>query len=168
MSSEVDPAGAIFSPCNRYRYTLWRRWLTGTGTCVFVMLNPSTADASHDDPTVRRCIGFAKAWGFRELEVVNLFALRATDPREIYTACDPIGRDNTWILMTQCKLASFIVAAWGAHGEYQGRGAEVLRRLKEAGLTVHELGRTKAGHPKHPLYLSASTLPKPIPDGSSS
>ncbi len=118
------------------------------------MLNPSTADAETDDPTIRRCIGFARKWGFQELQVGNLFAWRATDPRELKQALDPVGPENDRHLMTMSGCADVVIAAWGARGNYRNRAAEVLDLLEG---TVYHLGLTKQGHPKHPLYLRADT-----------
>ncbi len=143
---------AILSPCGRYRYSLTRTFFTGRGRVLFVMLNPSTADAEIDDPTIRRCIGFARRWGFQELAVANLFAWRATDPRELRQAVDPVGPENDRHLMRLSGCADAVIAAWGARGNYHNRAAEVLGLLEGA---IEHLGLTKQGHPKHPLYLRA-------------
>ena len=124
----------------------------GEGTVLFVMLNPSTADAETDDPTIRRCAGFARRWGFRELAVANLFALRATNPRELWRASDPVGPENDQHLVEMSSRADAVIAAWGAHGVYRNREQHVLRLLNG---TVEYLGLTKQGHPRHPLYLRA-------------
>ena len=156
---------AVFSSCGRYRYSLTRKFFMGKGTVLFVMLNPSTADAETDDPTIRRCIGFARRWGFQELEVGNLFAWRATDPKELRQAEDPIGPENDRHLMHMSGAADAVIAAWGAHGAYQNRGRQVEGMLEG---TVEHLGLTKQGHPKHPLYLradAARTLIRPAVEG---
>lgn len=152
--AEAMQRGADISPCGRYRYTLWRKWGPG-GTVQFVGLNPSTADATLDDPTIRRCIGFARAWGFGGLMMTNLFAWRATDPRDMKAAADPVGPDNNGTLSAAYLNASLTVAAWGAHGTYLGRDAVVRRMLPR----LHYLRLTKDGHPGHPLYLPASLRP---------
>lgn len=130
--------------------------------CVtFVMLNPSTADAFIVDPTVRRCIGFARAWGADVLQVVNLFALRATDPGELYGQRE-IGDDRIADeeIRNACVCARPIVAAWGVHGAYRARGRWVRERLEAAGHELEHLGLTKDRHPRHPLYLKATTQPE--------
>ncbi len=155
------PNDAIFSEDGRYRYTLRRTGLGGDGQCLFIMLNPSTADAETDDPTIRRCTSFAKAWGFSQLWVGNLFAYRATDPKELLTVDDPVGPDNDRYLMDLAMSANLVVCAWG-NGEMPvkgRRGQGVLTELVWEGLTIHHLGMTKSGRPKHPLYLKASTIP---------
>lgn len=140
---------AVFSPCRRYRYRLGREWPTGEGEVLFVMLNPSTADAWVDDSTIRRCIGFAQRWGFQRLAVGNLFAWRATDPAELREASDPVGPENDYHLTEMSMAAEVTIAAWGGHGSYRDRWREVLPFLCD----VEHLGLTKGGHPKHPLYL---------------
>ena len=154
-------SGASFSPCRTYRYALWRNWgglLPGAnGYAMFVGLNPSTADETEDDPTIRRCIGFAKAWGYAGLCMTNLFAFRATDPRVMKAATDPVGEDNDWTLQITAETAGVVVAAWGAHGTHMGRADAVRRMLP----SLHYLRLTKDGHPGHPLYLPASLRPVP-------
>lgn len=143
--------GAVFSPCGRYRYRLSREFIVGDGSVLFIMLNPSTADAERDDPSVRRCLGFARRWGFKELLVGNLFAWRATMPRELRRANEPIGPDNDLHLAEMAWQANVIIAAWGTHGAYQGRDKEVARLLRKH--WVEHLGLTAGGQPRHPLYL---------------
>lgn len=156
MTTALFPSGsaARFSQCGRYRYTLSRRWGDGE-LCAFVMLNPSTATAELDDPTIRRCINFAKSWGFAGLEVRNIFALRATNPRELYKVADPIGPDNNAAIIELADLP-LIVAAWGVHGIYHGRGDDV-RRLLLPKANWKCLRKTAQGHPGHPLYVPAWT-----------
>jgi hypothetical protein len=145
---------AYISECGKYRYWLSRDWDDSLSTICFVMLNPSTADADVDDPTIRRCIGFAKAWGFGGLEVRNLFAFRATDPDTLPRVADPVGPEGNDYLVG-AKALSTVVCAWGNKGALMGRNAQALRLL--TGKPLHCLGVTNAGHPKHPLYLAAST-----------
>lgn len=152
---------AIFSPCRRYRYSLWRNW-RGLGLlpdensyAMFVGLNPSTADEQNDDPTIRRCIAFAKAWGFDGLCMTNLFAFRATKPADMMAEADPIGEDNDRTLIELAQGAGVVVAAWGVHGTHRGRAAEVVKMLPN----LHYLMLTKDGHPGHPLYLPKTLLP---------
>jgi hypothetical protein len=159
--TDVLSRSAELSPCGRYRYLLTRTLATGAGTCLFVMLNPSTADHAVDDQTIRQCIGFTAAWGFRRLEVVNLFAWRATLPWDMLAAIDPIGPSgDDWILRA-ARDAGRIVCAWGEHGRYRGRGEAVRHLLRTDGRALHHLGLTK-GHqqPRHPLYLARETAPK--------
>ncbi len=155
MNLPASDRGAAFSPCGRYRYGLWRRWGAGQAA-LFIGLNPSTADAEIDDPTVRRCMRFARDWGYAGLLVANLFGLRSTDPRGLRGLRDPIGPDNdAWIARYQ-EQAGLVVAAWGAGGALNGRDRAVLAMLK----TPRCLGKTKAGAPRHPLYIAASTRPR--------
>ena len=152
---------AEISPDGRYRYLLGRRWSSGP-RATFIMLNPSTADAAQDDPTIRRCIGFARGWGLGAMQVVNLYALRATDPAALWRAQDPVGPYNDAILAA-CALAhqdAPLVAAWGANARHD-RVAAVLRLPGMDRLTT--LGVTKAGHPRHPLYLPATAVLRPWP-----
>jgi hypothetical protein len=145
----------------RYRYRLWREWGEGPRVC-FVMLNPSTADAEQDDPTIRRCIGFAKVLGAGSLDVVNLYALRATDPREIARDAAPVGPANNTYIDEAARRAEMVICAWGAHSHARDRAATVLGILRRAGVKPMCLRRTKAGHPAHPLYLPASARPFPL------
>jgi len=140
---------ALFSPCGRFRYLLSRRWDTGRGTVLWIMLNPSTADAERDDPTIRRCIGFSRLWGFGAMEAVNLFALRATDPRELGRADDPVGPLNDRHIADAAAGAAAVIAAWGAHPLAASRTGEVRPLLPGS---VRCLGRTASGAPRHPLY----------------
>lgn len=151
-------SGAILDPTGAYRYRLWRRW--GDERLVtFIMLNPSTADASVDDPTIRRCIGFAKAWGHGGLNVVNLFAYRATNPRALLTALDPVGPENNQHILSLACEGTRLVAAWGANSAAQGsQGRNVRWMLAE--FTLWHIGLTKDGHPRHPLYVRADTQPE--------
>lgn len=149
----------VISEDGRYRYTLERKWMTGEGTCLFVMLNPSTADASEDDPTIRRCIGFAQRWGYQRLAVGNLYAYRATDPAKLLEV-DPLvaigPRDDFW-LEALSRRAKRVVVAWGANGVALSRAPEVVRRLLERHPAVYCLGTTQNGAPRHPLYVKGDT-----------
>jgi hypothetical protein len=164
-----DYTGAFFSPCERYRYGLWRSVnLAGAGVAVFVMLNPSTANSTTDDPTIRRCSGFARAWGYRMLRVVNLYALRATHPRELGFAdgqrrslFDAIGQDNDSWIRSAVRDANIVIAAWGNHGYAASRDREVLTLLADRDLRC--IGRNKSGSPKHPLYVPKSAQPEAFP-----
>lgn len=141
-----------------YRYTLTRLIQldfdqVSKGVVVFVMLNPSTADDQKDDPTIRRCKGFARTWGYSTLRVVNLFAARATKPADLETMPDPVGPGNDEVLVAETAIADLVVAAWGTHGGFRGRADEVLRRMDRVQWWC--LGVTKNGYPRHPLYVAA-------------
>lgn len=161
--SLASPGGAIISECGAYRYRLHRRWLGGEGFALFVMLNPSTADASADDPTIRRCIDFAKRWGRCGIIVINLFAYRATSPANLVKAVDPVGPENdNIILSTAVRFRNWpshlqVVFAWGAHAKTAERATAVHKIFEHYGLAPMCLGTTKAGHPRHPLYVPSST-----------
>jgi hypothetical protein len=150
-------SGAHFSNCRVWRWALWRVWNPGPtvanpGRIVsFIGLNPSTADETVDDPTIRRCIGFARDWGFDGLFMLNLFGFRATDPAEMKAAADPVGKLNDDVLRYRTRQSALVVAAWGVHGDFNGRAQHVIDLLMSQPLMC--LGRTKDGHPKHPLYL---------------
>ena len=148
---------ASFSPCRTWRYSLARELApqTGEGTVVFIGLNPSTADESRDDPTIRRCIGFARRWGFARLEVLNLFAFRTAKPAALLAADDPVGPENDSTIAEVLGGADLVICAWGAFPN-SGRAADVLPLVA----APHCLGTTKNGSPRHPLYLPASTEPR--------
>lgn len=156
-------ASAHLSADGRYRYTLERRWAPAP-SALFVMLNPSTADAQLDDPTIRRCRGFALALGAGGLTVVNLYAYRATNPADLWTVEDPIGPDNDDTLLTNVRghveAEAPVIAAWGAHGR-PARVAHVLDLLGDLAGQLTALGVTSHGAPRHPLYLPAATRPAP-------
>lgn len=152
--SEAMHRAACLSSCRRYRYALRRRWGPGA-SAMLIGLNPSTADKTQDDPTIRRCIGFARAWGFDALCTVNLFAYRATDPADMKKAADPVGDINDATLLDAAKEAGVVVAAWGAYGTYRGRDAQVRSMLPH----LHYLRLTKDEHPGHPLYFPANLRP---------
>lgn len=157
-TSLLGDASAVFSACDRYRYRLTRHWEPDGPTVAFVMLNPSTADEMVADPTVRRCIGFAKREGAGQLVVVNLFALRSTDPAQLARADDPIGPGNDQHILTAARDASLVVAAWGAHPAAADRADDVRAMLTAIGHPLYRIGPpTKDGHPRHPLYLNAET-----------
>lgn len=140
-----------------YRYLLGRSWAgltTPPARVCWIMLNPSTADASQDDPTIRRVRGFTSLWGFNGFTVVNLYALRSTDPAALRSHPDPVGPDNDAMLMRAVNAATFVVLAWGANAE-QERAKCVMTRLRERNNVFH-LGLTKSGQPRHPLYVKAS------------
>lgn len=152
---------AVFSVCRDYRYLLERDVdpLLGGGTVAFVLLNPSTADETTDDPTLRRCIGFARRLGYAHLSVVNLFAWRTSDPLDLPRAADPVGPENDYWIELACRSADIVVAGWGVHGSWRERDREVAGMLKP--LELRCLGRTRDGAPKHPLYLLGLTPLEP-------
>lgn len=154
---------AMISGDGLYRYLLTRDWDRELPKLGFIMLNPSTADGREDDPTIRRCLGFARSWGFGSIAVGNLFALRATKPIELTKAEYPIGPVNeTWIDAV-VRESELVIAAWGSHPFAAVRAKHVGKRLADQ---LSCLGVTKAGHPKHPLYLRADTQPIPFdPEG---
>ncbi len=156
MSIEQPPGGAVISTDGKYRYELWRRWdslLNKRRVCRFIMLNPSTADQTTDDATIRKCRSFAAQWGYTVLVVHNLFALRATDPAELRKAADPVGEATNAYLECFKDEYEITVAAWGAHGGLLGRDQIAKQLLRNAGVQVFCLGLTKNGQPRHPLYL---------------
>jgi len=147
-------SGAVFSPCGQYRYLLWRDARPDEAFTAFAMLNPSTADASADDATIRRCRSFARRVpGCDALLVWNLFAFRATRPADLKRAADPVGPLNDAVIEFAGVLAGQTIAAWGTHGGYLDRDRAVLCRCIAAGIDLHALDLSLAGHPKHPLYL---------------
>jgi len=159
-------AGARMSACGHYRYALWRLWDFGLPSIVWVMLNPSTADATRDDPTIRRCVGFARRWGLGGVYVVNLFAWRATDPAEIRrrraSGHDVVGPEND-AAIAEYSTERPVVAAWGAHGGLGDRDRQVIRLLHPASLFA--LSTTNEGYPRHPLYLPGDLALRPFPAG---
>ncbi len=164
LFSEAHTCGAgIDGP---YRYDLWRTWNPSPrpSICAWVMLNPSTADASEDDPTIRRCVAYAKTWGYDGLVVRNLFALRATDPRDLLNADDPVGRDNDTWLSTRLHGVDRVVVAWGT-GRYPRLAGERWRHVAAllAPLRPVCLRVAKDGQPVHPLYQRADLIPTPWP-----
>lgn len=152
--------GAFLSDCRNYRWALWRTWDSDLPHCVFIGLNPSTADEIQDDPTIRRCKGFAKSWDFGGLIMVNAFGYRATDPKEMKRAEDPIGKENDRIVREICNAViekgGMIVAAWGSHCS-EKRESEFCKLIHQP---IYCLGKTKKGQPKHPLYLKSDTKPE--------
>lgn len=165
---------AEFSRCNRYRYVLRRDWEDSLfrgayrdQRVTWVMLNPSTADASVDDPTIRRCIGFSRAWGYGRLSVVNLFAFRTPYPSILFKAAEPIGDvpgRNDEVILSEARDAGLVVAAWGAVGQTvlrdRARAVDALLTHPPNELTLHCLGTTKYGDPRHPLMVVGDAMPQ--------
>lgn len=148
-------SSAVISECGLYRYSLTREWDASLPRAAWCMLNPSTADALIDDPTIRRVIGLSKSWGFGSVEVVNLFAFRATDPKAMRASWQPIGPMNDTFIKTAADVCGAFIAAWGASGTHRSRAWEVLRLIE--GIPVWCCGMTKGGQPKHPLYVHSMT-----------
>lgn len=128
---------------------------------MFVMLNPSKATETANDPTVGRCEARAKALGFGAFQVTNLFSLRETDPHAMRRHLAPVGDGTDQALLDGAAWADMTIAAWGVHGVHQGRNDVVTALFCAAGLPLHCLGLTKGGHPRHPLYLPYSAQPEP-------
>jgi hypothetical protein len=147
---------ALFSDCKRYRYTLVRQWSHGPKSIAFIGLNPSTADEIKNDPTVAKCIRWAKKWGYNEMWMLNIFAIRSTDPKYLRMVADPIGFGNDTSISHITSKATTIVCCWGTGGEFLHRGYRVWHDLLNHSKT-YCLGYTKAGHPRHPLYMSNDT-----------
>lgn len=164
----------IFSEDRVYRYTLWREWdidlMTGCADdslnhqsyVQFIGLNPSTADETLDDPTIRRCIGFSKAWGYGAMCMTNLFAFRATDPKVMKSVENPVGEDNQHHLLDISSKAGVVIAAWGNHGTYRCMDLTVKQWLGSIGVQLMCLRKSKDGNPVHPLYLPKDLKPIPL------
>lgn len=154
------PSTAVYSDCEQYRYSLTRIWDDTGPRVTFIMLNPSTATEVQNDPTIHRCEQRARALGFGGFCAVNIFALRATDPRDMRAAADPEGPDNGQALLQAAAWADRIIAAWGVHGAHRDQGPATAAQLRAQGHQLYHLGLTRAGHPRHPLYLPYSAVPK--------
>ena len=144
---------SIFSKCNKYRYVLWRTWDNDKPKVMFIGLNPSTADAKRNDPTIRRCINFAKRWGFGGMYVCNLFAFKATHPNVLLANQNPVGNRNDYYLKKYLKQVPRVVVAWGNHGTHLNRHLEVMKFLEHP----YCLKINKSGQPTHPLYQKAES-----------
>ncbi len=153
--------GAILDVTEIYRYGLWRRWDEGAPAVGFVMLNPSRANATVNDPTIRRCMGFAQRWGYGGLEVGNLFAYRCARPVGLRQVTDPVGPDNDRHLLTLAHRVERIILAWGNGGSWGDRARDVLS-LFDDGAALYCLGITQQGQPRHPLYLRNHQLLLPF------
>ncbi len=149
---------ATFSDCRTYRYALWRLWDETKPYAMFIGLNPSTANETEDDPTIRRCINYASDWGYGGLCMTNLFAFRATVPKVMLSASDPVGAENDSWLQTLAQNAGVIVGAWGNDGGFRNRSSDVMGMLPE--MTC--LKQNKTGEPAHPLYQPRSATPVPF------
>lgn len=154
------PSTAVYSDCERYRYSLVRTWDEAGRKALFVMLNPSTATEVQNDPTVERCERRARALGFGAFCVTNIFAWRDTDPKKMRAAPDPVGPENDTVISEFALWADQIICAWGTHGEHLSRGPAVEALLRATERELYHLGLSKAGHPKHPLYISYEKQPE--------
>ena len=152
----IQNCGATFSPCRTWRYHLWRRWDWNTdGPLVgWILLNPSTAAEMANDPTINRCVRFAKDWGYAGLHIYNLFAFRATHPKNMKAAADPVGPQNDHVISTRTKECRELVVGWGMDGSFQGRASAVAQMLGNVPLLC--LGTNSDGSPTHPLYVPAN------------
>jgi hypothetical protein len=157
-----EKCAATFSPCRKYRYTLERELSGEQSTVNFVMLNPSTAGEFKNDPTVSRCISYARRWEFGQLVVTNIFAYRATLPADMKAVADPVGPENNGFLVSVAMAADLVVCAWGEHGAHLDRGAHVLDLLRKLEKPIHALRLNAGGQPAHPLYLPGSLDPIPL------
>jgi hypothetical protein len=147
---------AVFSQDRKYRYVLTRVWDKNKPMLVFVGLNPSIADETKDDPTIKKCIKFAQYWGYGGFYMLNLFAIVSTNPSVIYSAEDPIGKENDKMLAEYSSKVDKVVCAWGNNGSYQGRSKEVLDALKNK----FYIKLNANGEPAHPLFLKGDLKPQ--------
>lgn len=160
MVTPAFESGASFSADRVYRYALWRWWSASRNNPLVVIgFNPSTADENVDDPTIRRCIGYAKRWGHDGLVMLNLFAFRSTDPLGLRSTDDPVGPGNDETIRFHATGGGRVLCAWGAHPLAHERARSVVGLLAAAGVEVYCLDTTKDGHPSHPLYLSKDLEP---------
>lgn len=160
----MTEAGATFSPCRRWRYLLWRRWDAAKPVANFLMLNPSTADEVKLDPTCSRARDYAERWGYGALIVTNIFAFRNTNPNEMKAAKDPVGPGNDAAIIKAAKDSAIVVCAWGNHGAFRDRSAQVRNLLNKTQLHVLRLNAN--GEPAHPLYLPGILTPTSWADPS--
>ena len=155
---------ARYSDCERYRYDLTRTWDSSSPKALFVMLNPSTATELANDPTVERVERRARRMGFGAYRVCNLFAWRATKPKQLFAATTPVGLENNDVLVEACHWAVQIICGWGNHGAFGSRGAAVEALMRGTGHSLFHLGLTQQGHPRHPLYVPYSVAPAVWPE----
>ncbi len=153
---------AVYSACNRYRYSLTRIWNPDDRRFLYIMLNPSTATERANDPTIERCERRARMLGYGGFRVCNLFALRETDPSLLRRAQTPEGPDNRAQILVAVDWADDVLCAWGIHGAHRGQGQSVLKLLLASSKPLLALGVTSSGHPRHPLYVSYRSRPTPL------
>lgn len=159
--SETSVSTAVYSDCETYRYALTRTWDETLPRLGYVLLNPSKATEVQNDPTVERCERRARTLGYGAFRVTNIFGLRETDPHKMRRVADPTGPDNDTALTELGQWSDLIIAGWGTHGAHQGRGPVVEAVLRQTGCALHCFGLTKAGHPRHPLYVAYAQAPIP-------
>lgn len=151
---------AVYSDCDRYRYSLTACWDETAPRLLYVMLNPSKATELANDPTIERCERRARALGYGAFTAVNLFALRETSPARLKAARAPEGPENMGAIAGEADRADSILAAWGVHGAHLSQGERVEQILRASGKPLVTLGLTRDGHPRHPLYVSYATRPE--------
>jgi hypothetical protein len=156
----MTETGAVFSPCRRWRYLLWRCWDPARPVANFLMLNPSTADEFKLDPSCTRARNYAERWGYGAVVITNVFGWRATDPADMKAARDPVGPGNDRAIVKAARSAKLVVCAWGNHAEHLGRADAVLGLLSR--VRLHALRVNSSGHPAHPLYLPSRLDPTPF------
>ena len=164
MKAEIIKTARL-NAARTHRLELLRLWNADRNLCVFIGLNPSTADENEDDPTIRRCIRFADDWGYGGLLMLNLFSFRSTDPAGLRGHVpDEEQNLDTLYKYIESKYTGIVVAAWGTHAKVWGRNllSDIHAKFPEHRKKLHHLGTTKDGHPKHPLYLRADTKPVPF------
>ena len=157
MGKLFSKSGAVFSDCRKYRYALWRIWDGNKSLAMIIGLNPSTADETLNDPTITRCINFARSWEYGGVLVANLFGFRATSPNELRAYHEPVGKENDLWIHKIAKEAVIKVAAWGNYGKFLNRSEKILASLDQ----LHCIQMNKSGEPAHPLYLKAELKPGP-------
>lgn len=150
---------AIFDKQKIYRYLLTRCFETGSKTVTFIMLNPSTADETLNDPTIRRCISFAKKLDAKKMQVVNIFAYRTPNVPELKNAEEPLGKENDFYIENAAEESDIIILAWGNHGSYMNRAEQIKKLLKPFKDKVYALKILKNSEPSHPLYLKKDIVP---------
>ncbi len=148
---------AVISECGRYRYLLRRTWDQTKPRALLVMLNPSTADAKLDDATIRSCVRLLSGHGYGSMEVVNIYAFRATDPAELAKQEDPFGPSNEYAVQAAIHRCDVVICAWGAYPPARQHAASILNAVRAHRPATYCFGRTKAGAPKHPLYIKSGT-----------
>ena len=155
---------AIYSACEGYRYLLTRQWAPKKSSLVMLMLNPSTATELRNDPTISRCERRAHMWGYGGLAILNIFAYRATEPKDMKAQSDPNGSYNDHYIKETLQSAKSedIVCGWGTHGAHNNREAEIFEIFKTLGHTPRALKWTNNGHPQHPLYIGYKEMPKKL------
>ena len=161
MVRVFSKSGAVFSDCKKYRYALWRIWDRNKHLVMIIGLNPSTANETSNDPTINRCISFARSWGYGGVFVTNLFGFRATSPNELKSYHEPVGKENDVWIREISKEAALKVAAWGNHGKFLNRSEKILTLLDH----LYCIQINKSGEPAHPLYLKGELKPVPIFNG---